>query len=53
MVSARAAQVPPGKFFRYIAAGATWAAATDTGFIKMPDPKDDPIEPDRRADDVV
>src|SRR6516225_8883313 len=42
MVSARAAQVPPAKVFRYIAADATWAAATDTGFIKMPDPKDDP-----------
>src|SRR6516225_6101805 len=42
MVSARAAPVPPAKFFRHIAADATGAAASDTGFIKMPDPKDDP-----------
>ncbi len=27
---------------RHIAADASGAAASDTGFIKMPDPKDDP-----------
>jgi hypothetical protein len=33
---------------RHIAADASGAAASDTGFIKMPDPKDDPKSSDWR-----